>query len=91
MEQSLVHDDRSHLQELRSLERFSKKIADHISGGAVLDGDFVSIDAVLDKEETQIYVTGALGTRRHTVLRQQDGTLVVLINNIYTNMQSLGH
>ncbi len=72
------------LTKQRPLSGLGHKIGDHVLRGAPLHGHLVLLDTVSDKEETNVDVFSSLGAGSLAILLQKNGTLIVLVDNIFS-------
>ena len=74
-----VHDEFSELVKKLALKRLSKIVADHLFRGTILNGEFIVVDSVSDKIESAVEMFGSFAARFATILFQENGALVILI------------
>ena len=66
-----------------------KEVADHLSGWAILDGQFARVDAIGNKIKAAIEVLGSFAARSCAVFLQKDSALVVLVQNRVAGLVAL--
>ena len=86
---SEVHDDFSELEELLALERLGEKIGNHVISWAMIDVNFSLFDLIFDEEVVDIDAFCPLAAAQLPVLFQQNGRLVVLIQNCVIRLVAL--
>ena len=83
------HDLISELPEKCSLGRFCHEISDHVSSGAPCHRHFTIRCPVGCKITPNIDMLHSLAARSLAILLREDGTLVVLKNNVFIDSMSL--
>jgi hypothetical protein len=75
--------------ELSTLEGLGEEIGHHVTSGTIFNTEFTILDPVGNKEVSDVDVTGAAAAGSASITFQQDGTLVVLENNVVACIVSL--
>jgi hypothetical protein len=73
-----------------ALQRFSKKICQHLMHSAVADNNITGLDAVLQPEISDILMAGFRPSRGTAVLGKLNGSFFVLLQNAAADTKTLG-
>jgi len=74
---------------LPSLQWFREEIGKHVPGGTVFNFNSLGVDLVLDEKISDVHVTRPFCAGASSVLFQEDGTCVVLIQDRFINFHAL--
>jgi hypothetical protein len=79
----MSHDHVAEFSKQATLERFRKKICQHLFSRTMLDVDVFQANPVLDEKISDVNVSGIRAARFSAVPLEPDGALVVLIKDVF--------
>ena len=85
-----VHDEGTKLVEEFTLQRLGKKIANHFTCRAVLNREFLAVDAVGDEVVSAVEMLSEFAAGLAAILFKENSTLIVLLEYSIFGAVSLG-
>ena len=79
----------SKLDEGSALERFGQEIDNHLLCRTILHGQVAIGDTVGNKEIAHVKMSCMLGTQQSAILFEEDGTLIVLMEDGFIHIETL--
>ena len=76
--------------EVLSLQRLGGVVATHVLGGTKNNKKIALVHMVMDEKETDVEVTSSFARAGLSFLLKNNGRLVVLIDNVLLNINTLG-
>ena len=80
----------AHAKERGTLEGFGQEVSKHNISGAIVNAKLLVAHIVSDEEVMDINVLGIFGARTFPVVGQKYAALVVLVNHVVSDIETLG-